>query len=319
MRHLMRLLTVALAVAMAACQPTTAPSAGPETSIRPPAAPTNGAVTVAGRSDESKSLSLFYARLEQRLVAQGLLRRDGGGVDTAFSGADLARNFERIALFSEYTQINGRYVAQQSRAQLRRWERPVRIQLHFGPSVPDAIKRADRSRIEAYVGRLRRASRHPINVVGNNGNYHIFIASVDEQRALGPQIMAAEPGLSRQTVREITSLNRNTYCAVYASSSSNQPNAYVSAVAFVRAEHPDLFRQSCYHEEIVQGLGLANDNPQVRPSIFNDDEEFALLTEHDELLLRMLYDRRLRVGMTAEEARPIVAQIAAELRGVGPV
>ena len=45
----------------------------------------------------------------------------------------------------------------------------------------------------------------------------------------------------------------------------------------------------------------------------NDDEEFAYLTRHDELLLKILYDSRLRPGMTEAEARPIVLQIAREL------
>ncbi len=64
-----------------------------------------------------------------------------------------------------------------------------------------------------------------------------------------------------------------------------------------------------------QGLGLSNDYPLARPSIFIDDEEFGFLTTHDELLLKMLYDKRLRPGMTEAEARPIVEQIAAELMG----
>ncbi|WP_179380620.1 DUF2927 domain-containing protein [Jannaschia marina] len=305
-----------LAAGLAACQPS-APPPAPGGTVPAPDQNVNAAPGAA-RSDESRSLALYYARLQGRLQTEGLLRQDVG-TNVAYSAADLARNFERIALFSEYTLVGGRYVARQSRAQLRRWERPVRIQLHFGPSVPEETRRADRLRILAYVSRLRRATGHPISVVGSNGNYHVFVATVDEQRQLGPQIQAAEPGLTRQTVREITSLGRSTYCAVYASSSSDRPNAYVSAIAFVRAEHPDLFRQSCYHEEIAQGLGLANDNPTVRPSIFNDDEEFALLTRHDEQLLRMLYDPRLRVGMSAEEARPIVARIATEIRGAGPV
>lgn len=313
-----RVLSAALfAAALAACQPVQQQASVSTTTVRPPSNP-QVAQPAGAVSDESRSLALFYARLQSRLQAEGLLRQDNGtAVD--YSAADLARNFERIALFSEYTQVGGRYIARESRAELRRWERPVRIQLHFGASIPEATQRADRLRILSYVSRLRRTTGHPINVVGSNGNYHIFIATVDEQRALGPQIMAAEPGLTRETVREITSLGRSTYCAVYASSSSDRPNSYVSAIAFVRAEHPDLFRQSCYHEEIAQGLGLPNDNPSVRPSIFNDDEEFSLLTRHDELLLRILYDRRLRVGMSAEEARPIVAQIAARLRGQGPV
>jgi hypothetical protein len=91
--------------------------------------------------------------------------------------------------------------------------------------------------------------------------------------------------------------------------------AYTRAFAVIRAEHPDLLRLSCLHEEIAQGLGLPNDSPRARPSIFNDDEEFALLTDHDELLLRMLYSRELRAGMTLSEARPIAESLARRLLG----
>lgn len=307
-----------VAMALSACQPTTtevvAPTPVPQ--VRPAIAP---APVVVGQSRESRSAALFYRRVEQRLLTEGLLRRDGGGPDTPFGAAELARNFERIALFSEYVQVGGRYIAQQSRAQLRRWEGPVRIQLHFGASVDSATQVADKARIQSYVARLRRVTGHPISVVNSGGNYHVFVVSLDEQAVLGPQILAAEPALGRSTIREIETLDRSTYCAVYASSSSIRPNAYISAIALIRSEHPDLMRQSCYHEEIAQGLGLANDSPAARPSIFNDDEEFALLTRHDELLLQMLYDRRLRIGMNAEEARPIINRIAAEKAGGGPV
>ena len=64
-------------------------------------------------------------------------------------------------------------------------------------------------------------------------------------------------------------------------------------------------------------MGLVNDSPTARPSIFNDDEEFALLTRQDEMMLRMLYDPRLRPGMTEAEARPIVEAIAQEYLGGG--
>jgi hypothetical protein len=69
------------------------------------------------------------------------------------------------------------------------------------------------------------------------------------------------------------------------------------------------------HEEVAQGLGLPNDSPRARPSIFNDDEEFSLLTPHDEALLRILYDPRLTPGLTPEAARPMVRIIAEELMG----
>ena len=86
-------------------------------------------------------------------------------------------------------------------------------------------------------------------------------------------------------------------------------------MAVIRSELPQRMFQSCVHEELAQGMGLANDSPRARPSIFNDDEEFAYLTRHDELLLRILYDPRLVPGMTEAEARPVVQTIATELLG----
>ncbi len=306
------------ALALAACQ-TVAPEPV-EPSPVPKTRPDRPPARAATISPESRDARAFYANLQGRLLAQGLLKRDDGSEADSFDAARLARNFERIALYSEYAETDGRFVPQQSRAQLRRWEGPVRVELHFGASVPDSVRRTDRVRVQGYLERLARLTDHPIDLVETGGNYHIFVASVDEQRRLGPAIAAAEPGLARTTIREITRLDWTTYCAVYASSASERPNAYVSAIAFVRSEHPDLFRQSCYHEEIAQGLGLANDSFDVRPSIFNDDEEYALLTRHDELLLRMLYDSRFEIGMSAEEARPTIRRIAAELRpDDGPV
>ena len=83
----------------------------------------------------------------------------------------------------------------------------------------------------------------------------------------------------------------------------------------MRAEQPELMRRSCVHEEMAQGMGLANDSPRARPSIFNDDDEFALLTTHDELLLGLLYDPALRPGMGIDEARPILRRLTARAMG----
>ena len=74
---------------------------------------------------------------------------------------------------------------------------------------------------------------------------------------------------------------------------------------YIRDEVQGLSRQACLEEEISQSLGLVRDDPTVRPSIFNDDEEFALLTRHDELLLQILYDPALAPGMDRATAEPM--------------
>ena len=118
-------------------------------------------------------------------------------------------------------------------------------------------------------------------------------------------------------LRLFTNLPRDIHCLVVAFAAAPGSASYGRAVALIRAEHPGLMRSSCIHEELAQGLGLANDSPAARPSIFNDDDEFALLTTHDAHLLGMLYDRRLQTGMTLQSARPTVRTLAAERTGAG--
>jgi hypothetical protein len=149
-------------------------------------------------------------------------------------------------------------------------------------------------------------------MVDRDGNFHVIYANLDEQRALGPMLQTLVPNISQNAIATIETLPRAIFCVVFAFSDSVDIPNYHTAIAIIRDEHPDLLRRSCVHEEIAQGLGLPNDSPDARPSIFNDDEEFAFLTPHDELLLSMLYDPRLRVGMTAEQARPIIRTIAHE-------
>ena len=104
----------------------------------------------------------------------------------------------------------------------------------------------------------------------------------------------------------------DTFCTAYAFSDPAQPSVYSAVIVLIRAEHPPLTRLSCVQEEMAQAMGLPNDSPEARPSLFNDTFEFALLTEHDAILLRMLYDPRLRPGMTADEVRPLLPAIAAD-------
>ena len=96
------------------------------------------------------------------------------------------------------------------------------------------------------------------------------------------------------------------------SMSSNPNSAVSSALVIIRSELPEIMRRACIHEEIAQSLGLTNDSHFARPSIFNDDDEFATLTKFDEILLRILYDDRLQPGISEKEAAQIVKQIATE-------
>ena len=296
-----RLGALVLGLALAACAPMPSPQ-------QP-----NTADLTAAPSAESAAIAAYYAGVQQSLLSQGLLRTDGGGADTPMTATMLAQNFLRIAMYEEHNSTGARGTAP---LRLTRWATPVRVGLHFGASVTADRQATDRARIASYLARLSRLTGRSIALAGSNTNFTIAITSADERRALGPLIMASLPQIGPAQVASVTNLARSTYCLVWTQSHADN-GQYEHAFIYIPAEHPDLMRLACMHEEIAQGLGLPNDVGTARPSIFNDDEEFALLTRQDELLLRILYNPALSPGMTEAEARPIVENLARELLEVG--
>ncbi|SEK58434.1 DUF2927 domain-containing protein [Pacificibacter marinus] len=264
-------------------------------------------------SAQSRAMADYYAKVQSDLLRNDLLRTDSGSTDAPFSTHQLARNFDAIALNDEYTTIGGAFVARTTPSSLHRWTEPVRIGLEFGASIPDIQRAKDRKTVTDLTERLARASGHSITL-SSRPNFHVLVLNEDERQSIGPRLEQLIPGIGQAAIKSVENMPRSSYCLVIASDPADN-GAYRQAVAIIRGEHPDLMRKSCFHEEIAQGLGLANDTPRARPSIFNDDEEFALLTPHDELLLRILYDPRLHTGMPPEIARPISAQIAREIMG----
>ena len=281
-------------------------------------APVSAPPASVERSDESRALSVHFQRLQNDLLARGLLRTDGGGPDTTFTDTILARNFVRIALFDEFVFTPTGLRAQPTLSRLRRWQQPVRFTVEYGTTVPQDQRVEDSQNVRNFVNRLARVSGHPMSMSDNNPNFHVLIQNEDDRLGYERQLRALVPGIDDSSVRAFLDVPRDTLCLVLAFSQNDSPE-YAQAVALIRGEHPDLMRLACIHEELAQGLGLANDSPRARPSIFNDDEEFGLLTSHDELLLKMLYDDRLVTGMEAAEAAPIARVIATELMNSGPV
>lgn len=281
-----------------------------------PAPPPPSPIPTPAPSGQSAEIARYMQAVENALLARGLLRSDGGGPDTPFDAASLTENFLRIALFDEFARTPSGFVAQETESRLRRFAAPVRVALHFGASVPAAAQARQTAQIRSYLARLARLTGHPISLAEPGANFHIFVVNEDERRALGPTAQALLPGMSAAEAEGLRAMPRTNYCVVYAYADDGAAS-YTRALAVLRAENPPLLALLCIHEEIAQGLGLANDSPRARPSIFNDDQEFALLTRQDELMLKILYDPRLRPGMSLAEARPVVAALATELLGAG--
>ncbi|MEM6374705.1 MAG: DUF2927 domain-containing protein [Pseudomonadota bacterium] len=287
---------------LAACQSTLS------TGDQNPTAPSSGSVATRAVSPESAALSRYYRRLQTSLKAQDLMRTGGGGVDAPFNERDLLRNFEQIAFYDEYQRNGGFARSNEGPGRLKKWRVPIRVSVEFGDSVAPELRQRETARVAAFIKRLSRVTGHPIGMNSSNPNFVVLVMNTDDSEQARSRAQELVPSIASSNLVFFSGLPRTIQCFVLAAGYEREFE-YRVAVAYIRAENTDLQRLSCIHEEMSQGLGLTNDTPRARPSIFNDDEEFALLTTHDEILLRALYDDRLRPGMTLEEARPILQKI----------
>lgn len=259
----------------------------------------------------SYDLGTYYAAAEAVIRAQGGMRTEYSPADAPFSKDDLARDFMRIAMFDEYQTVNGSYVANEAPSNLRRYDRPVRVRVVNGDSTADSDAQFNASAVAQFTRRLGRLTGHDIRVAndGETANMVVFFLSREEQpniaRKLGRYVTAPPRAVEDAFANSPVDL----LCAAFSLSNERTPDSYRSSVILIKSEHSIAQRNACVQEEMAQALGLTNDSLDARPSIFNDDEEFATLTHHDELLLRILYDPRLQSGMPPAVVRPLLPAI----------
>jgi hypothetical protein len=70
----------------------------------------------------------------------------------------------------------------------------------------------------------------------------------------------------------------------------------------------------CAYEELLQSLGLINDDSSVPWTMFNDDVQMGFFDVYDQYLINILYDPRIRPGMTKAEVEATLPEIFPTVR-----
>ena len=89
-------------------------------------------------------------------------------------------------------------------------------------------------------------------------------------------------------------------------------SGYKFAINFINTELDEDGITACILEEFSHILGVG-DGAYYVPSVFADTRFPEQLSINDKIMIRTLYDKRLKLGMTRDEAMPIVRKIIPEL------
>ena len=70
----------------------------------------------------------------------------------------------------------------------------------------------------------------------------------------------------------------------------------------------------CAYEELLQSLGPINDTSSVPWTMFNDNVSMGFFDVYDQYILNLLYDPRIKAGMTVQEVRAVLPEVMADVR-----
>ena len=249
-----------------------------------------------------------FAALQASLVSKGGLRTEIAPADAPYDRGDLERNFRLIAFRSEFPAA-GDIIDEKP---LSKWRGTITWRI-VGDDRP-----SDHARMQALGARIEAATGLELREAEAAETPRMLIMYLSPEAR--PTMRSALAQRFPEALLEMfDTWASQLWVVCYATTYRGGDGPWTSgALIGIRDELPDLLRDSCLDEEVVQALGLPNDDASVRPSIFNDDEEFAFMTRHDADLLRILYDPRLKPGMTEAEAAPIVRRIVDEMDDVPP-
>jgi Protein of unknown function (DUF2927) len=86
------------------------------------------------------------------------------------------------------------------------------------------------------------------------------------------------------------------------------------AEAILPIDAGDFTFYDCAYEELLQALGAINDDASVPWTMFNDDVQMGFFDVYDQYLLNILYDPRIRPGMTKDEVDAVLPDILSSAR-----
>lgn len=199
----------------------------------------------------------------------------------------IKKSFFEIAYNNEYSK---------EKSKLRRWEKPIKYRVDYF-NLPPKIEMVE-TLIDEHFKDLSSIINLPITKDDKNPNFRIVLTKKSHYK----------DAISRYMTSKVKNIENESNCLL-----SFRHKAYqlIGATVIIPVDHAMRYGllPACVVEELTQAMGLPNDSDWVNPSVANDKSILDLLTGLDYLMLKILYDKRLVVGLDVGQSSAIVDTI----------
>jgi hypothetical protein len=211
-----------------------------------------------------------------------------------FTDAEITDGFMKTAFGAEY-HLAGRV------DRIRKYGMPVRV---FADG-NRADRKAQLAKVVADIG--KRIAHLDIAMAATSDAANILVKLVRD-RDLDRTIARF---YGRERAREIkTSLDPQCLSGFR----KNEQYEIEHSEVILTVDSGDFTFLDCAYEELLQALGPINDTSSVPWTMFNDQVSMGFFDVYDQYILNILYDPRIKAGMTVEEVRAALPGVLTDVR-----
>src|SRR5579871_622479 len=212
-----------------------------------------------------------------------------------FSNDEIRDGFFKIA-FSAEMQIGA------PAERVRKFDEPVRIFV-------DSKAKPDRS---AEISQVVADIRARIN--------HLDIATTNDREAANFVVMLVSDNEVSATIRarygdrRAKEIDKSLNPQCLSGIGKDKQFRIRRAEAILPVDAGEFTFYDCAYEELLQALGAINDDSSVPWTMFNDDVQMGFFDVYDQYLLNILYDPRVKAGMTRDKVDAVLPEILSSAR-----
>jgi hypothetical protein len=214
---------------------------------------------------------------------------------TDFSNEEIRDGFFKIAFGAEL-QLGA------PAERVRKFDEPVRIFVE-SQGTPDR-----RPEIAAIIDDIRAHVNHLDVAITNDRRAANFVVRLVADRKLDRTIRALYGNDRAKRIQQ--SLSPQCLSGI----GKDERYRIRRAEVILPVDAGDFTFYDCAYEELLQALGAINDDRTVPWTMFNDEVQMGFFDVYDQYLLNILYDPRIRAGMTKHEVDALLPEVLSTAR-----